>query len=239
MAFWMLAGMAMNAYQADQAAQVEKNNILSRNIVNEANSYAINLVRKANNKLAAARSSLAYYNQDENNKRVLENAGSAAEAAQVNYRRARDEAVTGSVEDQIAAAERAGAQASAAAFSGLTGGVVDVVRGATALRQSRIEQRTNDMLRMGDWDASKQAANIMQAGWDSLDTSDLTPLLDYSEDIPQITKMPKSSILSDVATFMASNPKGMADSSSKMGGFFKKKVSPMDRYLIGNQGSGD
>lgn len=218
------------------ASYLRDADIEASNIVNEANAYASNLIRTSNNKLAAARSSLAYYNQSENNRRVLANAGSAAEASTVNYRRQRDAGLTSSVEQQIAAAEREGAQASAAAFSGLTGGVVDVVRTATALRQSRIQQRTEDMLKFADYDASKQAARIMQAGWDSLDTSDLTPILDYSKDVA-VRRSSNSNLLFDVIS--GQDSKDMADIGHKGSSFFKRKVSPMDRYLMGNSGSGD
>ena len=236
---WMQAvKMGTQAVSTLSASYLKDADVEASNIVNEANAYASNLVRGANNKLAAARSTLAYYNQSVNNKRLLENAGSAAEAATVNFRRQRDAGLTSSVEEQIAAAEREGAQASAAAFSGLTGGVVDVVRAATTLRQSRIQQRTESMLKFADYDASKQAARIMQAGWDSLDTSDLTATMDYSRDVA-VRRSSNSNVFFDLIA--GQDSKDMADVSAKVGGFFKKQggASPMDRYLIGNQGAGD
>jgi hypothetical protein len=237
MSYVQIAKMGMTAVSNISASYLKDADIDASNTINEANAYASNLVRSANNKLSAARSSLAYYNQSVNNKRVLQNAGSAAEAATVNYRRTRDNAATGSVEDQIRFAEQAGAQASVAAFSGLTGGVVDVVRGATALRQSRIQQRTAEMLKQGDYDASKQSARILQAGWDSLDTSDLTANLDYSRDVAQ-TRRSNSSLFFDIMS--GQDTKDMSNAASKAKSFFNAgAANPMDRYLIGNSGSGD
>jgi len=173
----------IDAFMGISQGITQKAAVNAANTVNEANAWASNLVRSANNKLGAARGSLARYTQSVNNQRVLENMGSSAEAAVVNYRRARDSATSDNFEQQLSFAEQAGAQAAASALSGLTGGVADVVAGTTALRKSRIQERVNQSLRQGDWDASQQAAAIMQAGWDSLDSSEITDSLDYSKDV--------------------------------------------------------
>lgn len=178
-----LAQFGINAVMGISSGITQKAAINAANTINEANAYASNLVRAANNQLGAARGSLARYTQSVNNQRAAENAGSAFEAAAINYRRARDSATSDDFEQQIAFAEQAGAQAAASALSGLTGGVADVVVGTTALRKARIQERVNQAVRQSDWDASQQAAAILQAGWDSLDASEITDNLDYSTDV--------------------------------------------------------
>lgn len=152
----------------------------ANNIVNAGNAYAQNLVRSANNELRRSRAGLARYNQSVNNQRVMENVGASFEAATINYRRARDSAASDDFESQIAFAEQAGAQAAAAALSGLTGGVADMVNGTTALRKARLQQRSDEAMKQGDWDANQRAKNILKAGWDSLDTSEIADDFDYS-----------------------------------------------------------
>lgn len=178
-----MADFGMKAIMGISAGVLRDAGIDASNKVNEANAYASNLVRSANNELAAKRGSLARYMQSVNNQRVLENAGGQAEAAQINYRRARDSATNDNFEQQIAFAEQAGAQAAAGALSGLTGGVADIVAGTTALRESRTDARVAAATRAMDFDSAQRVKNIMQAGWDSLDHSEVTDALDYSTDV--------------------------------------------------------
>lgn len=205
------------------------------NTVNEANAWASNLVRASNNALSGARASLARYTQSVNNQRVMDNAGSAAEAATVNYRRARDSAINDDVESQIAFSEQAGAQAAAAALSGLTGGVADIVNGTTALRKSRIQQRTAEALKQADYDASRQVANIMEAGWDSLDMTDISADIDYSTDVA-VRKQRGGNLLFDMLG--GQDSKTMADLSSSAGKFFKSTPSNRDVTIPMQPGGG-
>lgn len=161
-----------------QQGQIDANNIVST-----ANAYAQNLVRAANNELRASRAGLARYNQSVNNQRSMENTGAAFEAATVNYRRARDSALSDDFESQIAFSEQAGAQAAAAALSGLSGGVADLVNGTSALRKARLQRRSDEATKQGDWDAERRTKNILQAGWDSIDSSEIADDMDYSVDI--------------------------------------------------------
>ena len=183
MSYAAMADAGIKAIMGISNGVLQEANVNAANKVNDANAYASNIMRAANNKLGAARGSLARYTQSVNNQRVMENAGSNLEAASINYRRARDSATQDGFEQQIAFAEQAGAQAAASALSGLTGGVADLVRGTTALRQSRLQQRVDAAEAQGDWDASQQAKHIMQSGWDSLDASEINDTIDYGQDV--------------------------------------------------------
>lgn len=177
------ADFAIKAISGISQGILDKANVNASNTVNEANAYANNLIRAANNKLGAARGSLARYNQSVNNNRTLENAGLQAEAAAVNYRRARDSEIQDDFETQLRFAEQAGAQAAATALSGLTGGVADVVNSTTALRKARLSQRALVARQQGDFDAQQRQSQILQAGWDSLDSSEIIDGIDYSVDV--------------------------------------------------------
>ena len=178
-----MAEFGIKAVMGVSAGITAKAQANANNTVNAANAYASNLVRAANNELKQGRNRLARYTQGVNNARVMENTGSALEAATINYRRARDSAASDDFESQIAFSEQAGAQSAAAALSGLTGGVADIVNGTTALRKARLQQRSEQAAKQGDWDAGQRARQIAQAGFDSLDSSEVSDDLDYSLDV--------------------------------------------------------
>lgn len=164
---------------------VAKAQAKAQTTVNAANAYASNLVRAANNELGSKVGSLARYNQSVNNQRALDNTGSAIEAVTVNYRRAKDSALQDDFESQIRFAEQMGAQAAAGALSGLQGGVVDVINGTTALRQSRVNQRVLDSAGQQDADAKARLRHTALAGWDSLDTSSINENMDYNINVAE------------------------------------------------------
>lgn len=184
MVWWVAIAAAVAAVvksQSDTAsAEAEAS---GANAVERANAYAGNLIRATNNELKGQRASLARYTQSENNRRVLEGTGEAVTASRTNALRRQDAATAGDLENQIAFAEQAGGQAAAAAFSGLQGGVVDLVNGATAARRSRIEAATKEATKQVAYDEGQREKQIAQAGWDSLDHTDITTDIDYGHDI--------------------------------------------------------
>lgn len=180
-----LAQVGFNVFNAITGGVLNEANAKAQNTISEANTYASNLVRASNNKVAASRANLARYVQSENNNRVLTNVGKTFNTNNVNYRRARDAAESASLEDQIAQAEQAGRQAAASAFSGLTGGVSDIIRNTTALRSSRIQQRKEQAMAQMDSDQAERTGALLQAGWDNLDQTDITAGIDYGQDVAQ------------------------------------------------------
>lgn len=197
MSMMAFADFGLKAIMGISGGIVAKANAKAQTTINEANAYAGNLVRAANNELGSKLGSLQRYNQSVNNQRVLENTGSAVEAAAMNYRRSRDSATQDDFEAQIQFAEQAGAQAAAGALSGLQGGVVDVINGTTALRKARIQQRTANTLKSVDYDTSRRLGQIALAGWDSLDSSGIADNLDYNIDVAEkITR--NGNLLTDI-----------------------------------------
>lgn len=173
----------LKAFMGISAGVTARANVQASNIVSSANAYANNTVRAANNELAAKRGSLARFTQSVNNQRVLDNMGESLAAAQTNYRRARDSEEQDDFETQLRFAEQAGAQSAASALAGLSGGVVDIVNSTTAMRKARLQQRAADAVKAGDFDAQLRFSQIQQAGWDSLDNSEISETLDYGKDV--------------------------------------------------------
>ena len=186
-----------NGYLADANTTINNTlsqaNVTANNTINAANTYASNVVRSATNQLKASRGALARYTQSVNNNRSLANMGEQVAASTINYQRAKDSALQSSFEDQIAYAEQAGRQSAQAAFSGLTGGVADIVNGTSELRRSRIEQRVRESFSQADYDASQRTRAIMLAGFDSLDQSEITDELDYNTSVLQQQVAPTTS----------------------------------------------
>lgn len=208
------AQFALTAISNISSGIIDRANVNASNTVNEANAYANNLVRAANNQLGAARGSLQRYNQSVNNQRTLDNMGTQQEAALVNYRRARDVEIQDDFESQIRFAEQAGAQAAATALTGLTGGVADIVQGTTALRKARLQQRALVARQQGDFDAAERNAQIAQAGWDSLDSSEITDNIDYGKDVA-VTRRAGGNLFSQV--FLQQDTKNMANLAQAVG----------------------
>lgn len=180
-----IADFAMKAIQGISGGILADAQANADNIINDANTAASNLIRGANNELAASRSTLRRFNQSVNNNRALTNTGRNVVASNVDAARAAQANAAASFEDQIAFAEQQGAQSAMAAFTGLSGGVVDLVNGATALRHSRVVQRAELASKEAAFDSRERAKQLALAGWDSLDTSDVGVLLDRGQDVAQ------------------------------------------------------
>lgn len=206
-----LAQAAINSVLGISAGITARANVAAQNTVNSANAYASNLVRAANNELSSKRSSFARLVQSTNNQRVLDGTADQVEAARSNYLRVRDSTTQDDMETQIRMAEQAGAQAAAAAFSGIRGGVADIVNSATALRKARLAQRAKDMAGYVGKDAQKRVEQLVQAGLDSLDSSEIADSLDYGKDVAVQQKY-SGNLLSEMLS--GQSGKSLADLSS-------------------------
>lgn len=221
--------VGLNVFSSLSAGWAEEANIRAKNTVNSATTIANNLMRGANNELLSKRNALARYVQNENNKRTMTQTGREQEASLINYRRGRDAAASGDFEAQIGFSEQAGAQAAMAGFSGLTGGITDIVASTTALRTSRVKQASLQSLGQADWDAAQRQRDIMAAGLNSLDQSYITDDIDYSLDT-HVDQRRGGNLFSDVLKGLASNPQA---TQSLANGFFNTKSSSGPVQLSG------
>ena len=235
------ADMGIKAIMGISAGITARADIDAANTINAANAYSSNLIRGANNELGVARTRLARFTQGANNRRVLENNASEVNAAAMNYRRLRDSSINDSFEQQIQLAEQAGAQSAASAMSGLSGGVADLVASTTALRASRIQGRIAEAQKQGDWDASQRQSQILQAGWDSLDHSEISDDLDRSVDVATTkaysgnlwTEAMAGQDMKNVANVTGAAGAGMKSLANKFGFFQSDSIKLTDGATFG------
>lgn len=168
-----------------QREQAKANNMLSA-----VNAEAGNKVRTAKNAVEAKTNSLKRWMQSVNNNRVLDQGGSAIEANAVNFRRNMDAAAFEDFGTQVRRAEQMGAAAAAQGASRVGGAVVDMVNGATALRDALSQQRTDDIRKMQGFDAAQRAASIMRQTVGSLDNSIILDTFDTNRDVAQKSAIP-------------------------------------------------
>lgn len=176
-----VAGVAMSALNMySQREQVKANNRVRR-----AQADAEDTLRPAKNAAAAAQSSLALWSQSVNNQRRERASGLQLEAGAVNSARASTAQVGQVFAGSIRAAEQAGAQAAASASSGVTGHVVDMVAGATALRRKVGEESAAQFAGQVAYDTQRRAAELSSQLVTGLDTSMVMAGLDYNQTILQ------------------------------------------------------
>lgn len=145
------------SYQAAQAAaqvlgsvfsgMAARSQVRAQNIIGRANAAASNLVRRGANEVAGAQGALARYIQSRNNQRALDAAGARQMAAGRTISRLRDAQTAATVQERLKASEDLGRLAAASAFSGVTGGTVEMIAGALATREAL---REDQAARAGD-----------------------------------------------------------------------------------------
>jgi hypothetical protein len=202
---------------------LQKQQIKAENKVNEANVYASNLMRGANNELSSKRASLARYGQTVGNQRILEDAGNEFNAGTTNYLRARDDMDNQDFDAQIAWAEAAGAQAAAGAASGLTGGAVDMIAGTMALREARQQQGVLKVRGQVAVDQSVLQRQRFLATVSQTDNRDIMTDIDQSIDL-FAPKVKGTSTLGDWITGVAGSGAGgqaAQDTGTMVKSFFK------------------
>ena len=240
--FWnaIAGGMIGYVHHGAYAAQVKAGNDVSK-----ANADAGNLVRGAKNELASAQGNLQRWVQSLQNNRKLDAGGQAMEANMVNYRRQDDLLSQGAFEQSIAEAEASGAAAAMQALSGVTGDVVDMVNGATALRHARVNER-NLVRREGmAFDAAHRQGTMMSQMVQGLDSSIIVDSIDYGVDVSQYTptKSRLASMLYGAASAMGHNPDSTAgvdpSSQQKSGNVWSASIRAGGSGDYGGDGKAD
>jgi hypothetical protein len=176
-----VVGVAMGALNMYSQGQQAKAN----NRVRKAQADAENTLRPAKNQAAAAQSSLALWSQSINNQRRARGIGGQVEAGAVNQLRGKDQAVSQTFVSSIRNAEQAGAQAAASASSGVSGNVVDMVAGATALRRRIGEESAARTVGMMDSDFARRTAELSSQLVSGLDMSTTMAGMDYNQTVMQ------------------------------------------------------
>jgi hypothetical protein len=164
---------------------LEKASADTNNRINEANAANGNKVRGASNAFAAAKGALARYMQSVSNNNRLAAGGEALEANLVNARRREDVLQGAGFEAQVRNTEQMGAQAAAAAFAGVGGGVADMVSASTRLMQQRASRQALTATDQRLYDTSRRAYAIQSQTVRGLDSSMILDSLDYTFEVAQ------------------------------------------------------
>lgn len=205
--------LGMKAVQGYLGGAANRATARANNRLSAVNAEVGNKVRVESNAAVAAKGNLNRWVQSVSNNRVLDQGGDALEAATVNYRRSSDAGIRQSFSASIRDAEQQGVMAAQSAFSGVDGGVVDMVNSSVALRDSIVQQGIEDSGNFADYDASRRAGNIMSQMVGGLDNSILLDTLDTRVDYAQ--ESAANSPLTDVFNSVA--PLALQYLSSSMG----------------------
>lgn len=142
---------------------------------------AANRTKSAGANIASkAQGNLARWAQSVNNQRRLEAGGKQLEVNAINFGRQLDAAVTSGFSQSIGAAEAAGRAGVAAAFSGISGDVVDSVNLSTRIRDRMVREQTQKNVEMAKWDFAQRQALTATQTIRGLDSSYILDNLDYT-----------------------------------------------------------
>lgn len=201
-------------------------------------------IRAANNAGTAAWNAanaevtkLQRWAQGVRNSRVYERVGKTQEALAVNFNRSRDARTNANFADNIRQAEEAGRMQAAAAASGVTGSVVDVID-----RTRMVRNNIADTIRVRNENAiaSDYEQTEFDTRWAILDQLDKglildnAQMLDYTQTPEPVTQSPFSAA---VGTLFANGGKNYQALAGGVKSFFKEP--PLPDPFGGTLGIGD
>lgn len=170
------------------------NNRTARAQADTAN-YIRNLnngVKKVENERDAVITATQRWRQSVYNDRVKEHAATDREVIETNFWRQRDARQRASFSDQIRYAEQEGRMAAAAAMSGVSGSVVDMLENTAKLRKGIEDQTRAEAESQFGYDKNKLEFGTYQADMDQFDYSlifDHPQMLDFTRNIPQTVSL--------------------------------------------------
>lgn len=208
------------------------------NAVGKIQASAANDIRNINNKTAdvitarnASLTALQRWSQTVRNERVMSSIGSHQEALAVNFNRSRDARTRANFATNIREAEESGRMQAAAAASGITGSVVDVINQTSVLRRSVENTARLDQEKQIGYDYRKVEVDQRLALLDQLDNGlifDNPELLDFGTNTAQSTNLFSAAI-------GGMGVKGLQATATAAGNFFKSSgSSTLDAFLTLN-----
>lgn len=176
----------VSAWAANKTARAD---IKNQNMLAKVNAQAQNQVREAQNALQAAESNYARWAQSVQNQRRLRVSGKQAEAAQQSLARLQDQRTSGDLARGVRAAEEQGMLAARNAFSGVAGGVSDVVAGTIALRAAIEQQQATQTGEQQAFEIRERAGEVASDAIQGLDNTAILSNLNFNQAIPKITPL--------------------------------------------------
>lgn len=210
----------------------------AQNIIYEAEAAAANTVREGLNIENAAKASFSGFMAALNNKRSLDAAGRAEGNARANLERVSIALTRGSIEDQIANAEAAGAYTAKVAMSGGGGQSVQGIGAAMRLKQQRQAFYTKERGQQMTYDQLQQIAGIVPQTIAGLDIGTHSAAIDYSTTFSKAKKV-QGNFLLDAAGWAAGNPAAAQQAAGAAGSFFSSGgTSASSLYSLPTGGQG-
>lgn len=209
-------GLAVSVVGAANGNATASRNAMVQGVQTEAS----NMDRESNNIISKAEGNLARWMQSENNNRRLNSAGKNFNAGQMMIARTKDAALLGSIENQIAEAEAAGAFAANSASKGVGGTSNDIIDLTMKLKNSRATVARDRQQSQLNYEQVQQVAGVIPQAIAGLDNTVNMTKLDYSRDVSYDNT---PSMFSAIAGAIATNPnsKQLArDGTAAVGKFF-------------------
>lgn len=148
--------------------------------LDQARADADNIVREGKNVESAAKASFAGFMASLNNNRALDAAARAEAAGKTNAGRLADALTRGSIEEQLANAEQAGAYSASLAMNGVGGASSTAIARSLQLKQQRQAFMNKERGQLMQYDQLLQVAGIMPQAIASQDIGTYSASPDYS-----------------------------------------------------------
>lgn len=195
------AGMAMNWLNGYLKARTQKAisdaqgitddaNTYSQNLINNTNADAANMVRGANNTLAAAQSAFGNLQRSIGNQNKLNAAGRQLDENEQNLARMQDAMTRGSLEDGLRAAEQMGALHAQAAMQGVGGASATMLHQTLALHAARQKTTADNNSGLQTYDMIQQRMGLKRNMVQSLDQGQTFAPIDYSVNVAPLVQSP-------------------------------------------------
>lgn len=185
---WMDA--YVNKAWSDAQGMIDNANTTSQNLINQTNADAANQVRAANNAFVAAQASLSNLTRSLSNQRKLDANADQENALTMNLVRLQDNAVQGSLDQQLKAAEQLGAVRAAAAANGVGGTTASMLQKTMALTAARQKEITDQNFKYQTYDILQQKAGLAYNTIASLDEGQTFAPIDYNINVAPLVQSP-------------------------------------------------
>lgn len=230
MSYQAVASLGLGLLQGWASRSAQK----VQNMLADAEAKASNTVREGLNQENAAKASFGGFMASLNNKRALEATGRAEANARQNLGRLTEALTRGSIEDQIANSEAAGAYAASVAMNGVGGASVDAIAQAQRLKAQRQSYFTKERGKQLTFDQLQQISGMIPQTYAGLDIGTYAAPIDYSVTFSK-AKPIQGNFFLDALTWAAGNPAGAQQAAGTIGGWFTPNAAP-SRYSLGTGG---
>ncbi|WP_394144577.1 virion core protein, T7 gp14 family [Burkholderia multivorans] len=180
----------MNKAISDAQGTIDNANTASQNLINQTNADAANQVRAANNGFVAAQASLSNLARSLSNQRKLDANADQENALTMNLVRLQDNAVQGSLDQQLKAAEQMGAVRAAAAANGVGGTTASMLQKTMALTAARARTQQDQNVAYQTYDMLRQRAGLAYNTIASLDEGQTFAPIDYNINVAPLVQSP-------------------------------------------------